>query len=179
MEYHIECRDKDYDLILKEYKEIPLTQGKVALVDIEDYDYLNQFKWYAQKCKNNLFYVVRNIKKDGKQIKLCMHREIMKTPKGMHTDHINGNGLDNRRNNLRICNSSKNQRNSGKHKNNTSGYKGVFWHNRGKKWQASIGLNSKLKHLGLYSTKEEAAIAYNEAAKKYFGGFARLNTFKF
>lgn len=128
MEYHIECPDKDYDLILAEYQEIPLTQGKVTLVDVEDYDYLNTWKWYAwfrNKCfiyrfsnKKNTFrhnggkiYAVRNIKKNGKQVTTYMHRVIMKTSTGLEVDHKNGDGLDNRKDNLRICNNSQNQMN--------------------------------------------------------------------
>lgn len=164
---------------MKEYKEIPLTQGKVALVDAEDYEYSNQFKWYAMK-HGNTYYAVRHIKKeDGKQTLICMHRVIMKTSKGMDTDHINGDGWDNRRDNLRICTRSQNKMNGNIHKDNTSGYKGVFWQKRDKKWMAQIQIDGKLKYLGLFITKEEAALAYNEAAKELFGEFARLNNINY
>lgn len=161
-----------------EYKEIPLTQGKVALVDAEDYAYLSQWKWHAMKQKNGIYYAVRNIVKDGKQTTIRMHREIMKTPKGMDTDHTNGNGLDNRKENLRICAHSQNQKNCKKYNNNSSGYKGVCWHTRDKKWAVGIQMNGEKIYLGLYVTKEKAAIAYNEAAKKLFGEYARLNIIK-
>mgnify|MGYP001606453598 CR=1 FL=1 len=176
MEYRIECEDKDFDLLLKEYKEIPLTQGKVALVDAEDYEYLNQFKWHAHKYKNGGgYYVARGIKKNEK--KVFMHQEVLKPPKGMYPDHINRDGLDNRRWNLRICTTSQNGINKGKQKNNTSGYKGVCWHKRDEKWQARIKVDKKPMYLGYFNTKEEAALAYNEAAKQYFGEFAKLNNF--
>lgn len=170
MEYHIECPNKDYDLILKEYKEIPLTQGKITIVDAEDYEWLNQWKWYAYRHRNT-YYAMRN---DCKSKKM-MHREIMKPPEDKEPDHINNNGLDNRRENLRICSRSQNQANRNKQYNNTSGYKGVSWHKWKRKWQALIGINNKWKHLGYYLTKQQAALAYNNAALEYFGEFARLN----
>lgn len=157
---------------MREYKEIPLTQGKVALINTEDYDYLNQFKWCAM-YNGYAWYAVRNIPKNGKQTTIRMHREILKTPQDMDTDHINMNGLDNRRNNLRICTRSQNYMNRGKYKDNISGYKGVYWYN--KKWVAQIKVNAKQIYLGRFKDKEQAAEAYNKAAKKYHGEFARLN----
>lgn len=174
MQYHIECPNKDYDLILTEYKEIPLTQGKVALVDVEDYEYLNQWKWYAWRRKN-IYYAVRNMKKDEKRTSLYVHQEILKPLKGMQIDHINGDELDNRRDNLRFCDKSQNGMNRGKQKNNKSGYKGVSWDNRDKIWRAQIKINREKVYLGNFLTKEEAALAYNEGAIKYHGEFARLN----
>ena len=154
------------------YKEIPLTQGKIVLVDEEDFKYLNQFKWHAVKdLKTGRFYAVKNIKKNGKWIKIYMHQEIMKTPRGMETDHINRNSLDNRKDNIRICTCSQNQMNRGKQNNNTSGYKGVFWHKRVEKWMAQIRVNRKQIYLGYFNTKKDAALAYTGAAKQYFGEF--------
>ena len=101
MEYHIECPEEDFDLILTEYKEIPLTQGKVAFVDVEDYDYLNQWKWHVLNYKYTC-YTARSFRKNGKRNLLRMHKEIMKPFKDMQIDHINRDGIDNRRNNLRI-----------------------------------------------------------------------------
>lgn len=175
MEYRIELPNKDYDLILTEYKEIPLTQGKVALVDAEDYDWLNQWKWYASKQKNGSFYAMRRIKENGKRFPVLMHRIIIKTPKNMETDHINRNGLDNRKYNLRICTNSQNQMNRGKPKNNKSGYKGVYWNKKDKRWRAEIMVNQHLNFLGNFSMKEDAALAYNKAAIKHYGEFAYQN----
>ena len=104
-----------------------------------------------------------------------MHRVILKTPKGMDTDHRNGDGLDNRRCNLRICTKSQNSINRKMQSNNTSGYRGVYWHKRDKKWLAHIKIDGKKINFGYCSTKEQAAEAYNEAAKKHYGEFARLN----
>lgn len=166
------------ELVMR-YKEIPLTQDKVTLVDIENYDYLNQWKWFADKDrKNSIFYAKRSVLKNGKQTTLKMHREILKPPKDMEIDHKNRDGLDNRKCNLRLCNRSQNQMNKEIQRNNTSSYKGVSWHERGKKWQAYIRKDYKRKHLGLFNIKEEAALAYNEAAIKSFGEFARLNILK-
>lgn len=104
-----------------------------------------------------------------------MHRLIMNAQNGQMIDHINGNVLDNRKENLRLCNKSTNAMNCKVHKHNTSGYKGVAWHKQMKKWRAYIVINDKQKSLGLYKTKEEAAKAYNKAALELFGEFAKVN----
>ena len=108
-----------------------------------------------------------------KGITVPLHRHITNCPKGMHVDHINGNVLDNRLSNLRICTPSQNQANSKLPKNNTSGYKGVSKNGDG--WKAKIRVDYAYYYLGTFLTKEEAARAYNAAAIKYFGEFARLN----
>lgn len=159
------------------YKEIFLNQEQVALVDVEDYEWLNQRKWRSYK-DHNTYYAVRTIRKGEKWTAQKMHREILEIPKNMDTDHINGNGLDNRKENLRACTNSQNQANRGMPINNTSGYKGVCWYKANRKWQAQIKINKKQIYLGRYSTKEQAALIYNEAALKYHGKFARLNNVK-
>ena len=104
-----------------------------------------------------------------------MHRFIMKPKSNEYVDHINGDKLDNRKENLRICTKKENQRNQKVRKDNTSGYKGVALM-AGKYWRAYITSGgSRQKHLGNFKTKEEAARAYDEKAKEYFGEFARLN----
>ncbi len=105
-----------------------------------------------------------------------MHRIIMNPPDGKQVDHINGDGLDNRVENLRIATSSENNYNTGKQSNNTSGYKGVSWHKTRKTWQVLIGVGGRLIRIpGVFNSAEDAARAYDEAAKKYHGVFARLN----
>tara|TARA_R110000868_G_scaffold22844_2_gene93185 strand:- start:1428 stop:1913 length:486 start_codon:yes stop_codon:yes gene_type:complete len=157
-------------------KEIQLTQGKVALIDDEDYEYLNQWKWYVQKW-NVGFYAVRNIrvnKKYGGYV--SMHRLITNNyDKNLITDHINGNTLDNRKLNLRICTYSDNNKNRNIAKNNLSGYKGVSYINQFNKYKAQIGINKKTIYLGLFTDPIDAARAYNEAAIKYHGEFANIN----
>lgn len=157
-------------------KEIQLTLGKVALVDDEDYEFLNQWKWYAHKGYGEHWYAVRKHTVNGKQVMIRMHYEILKTPKGMESDHKDGNGLNNQRYNLRVCTRAENQHNQkGYLETKTSAFKGVSWHKKGNSWRAQIGLSNKRIHLGSFATELEAALAYNEAAKKYFGEFARLN----
>jgi hypothetical protein len=149
-------------------KIIPLTQGKQTIVDDEDFDWLNQWKWYY----NDRGYAVRHMPSNHKML-LYMHRVIMNTPPDMDTDHINGNGLDNRRANLRVCTTSQNLINHPKQIDNTSGYKGVYKNHH--HWQSIIMKDGKSIYLGTFKTKEISARAYDEAAKKYFGEFACLN----
>lgn len=153
-------------------KEIELTQGKVALVDDKDYEYLSQWKWRAMK-KQNTWYAVRTTYNPTRVI--LMHREIMNAPNDKQVDHINRNGCDNRRKNLRLCTNQQNGANRGAQKNNTSGYKGVYWHKTKSKWNAKIKVSGKKIHLGYYQSVKDAAKAYDKAADEFFGEFAYLN----
>lgn len=139
-------------------KEILLTQGKVALVDDEDYPELSKFKWYAHKDYNTLYALRKSSRVNGKQHTIPMHSVILGTPKGMETDHINGNGLDNRRENLREVTTRENAQN--RHTPKTSKYPGVTWHKQRGKWQANIRVAGKLNYLGLYGDEETAGIVY-------------------
>jgi len=150
-------------------KEIPLTQGKVAIVDNEDYKYLNQWKWCAIK-NYNAYYAARHER--GTRRFVLMHRELLKPSNGFCTDHINGNGLDNRRSNLRQATTGQNRMNAIK-KNGLSPYKGVIRCRN--KWQAHTMIAGKWYRLGLYTTDIEAAIAYDYIAAHAWGEFARLN----
>jgi len=161
-------------------KKIPLTQGKFALVDDEDFEWLNQWKWYYSKVGKDGIggYAMRKFRVNGKQKTIRMHRLINNTPDGMDTDHDNGNKLDNRRKNLRDATTSQNQINRKKGRGNySSRFKGVFWHKVTKKWHAQITLNGKRIHLGLFVSELAAAAAYDEAAIKFHGEFASLNVF--
>jgi len=153
-------------------KKIKLAKGKFALVDDEDYDWLNQWKWYANKIGHT--YYVYHAQRIGKKIlKYAIHRIIMRPPFNMQVDHIDHNGLNNQKSNLRICNSAQNQMNQLK-KNK---YKGVYIEKRCNKnlIRACIKINYTLRYLGYFKTEKEAAMAYNEAAKNLFGEFANLN----
>lgn len=141
-----------------------------TMVDDADYDFLNQWKWCLQ-CANG--YVTRSKRIDGKCHSFRMHVEILKPPKGMICDHRFGNKLDNRRENLRICTYSENNRNRSPHKGRTLP-KGVCWHARDRRFMVRIKVNRRDIHLGYFRTESEADAAYKAAAIKYHGEFARL-----
>lgn len=156
--------------------EIPLTQGKFTVVDDEDYEWLMQWKWFAVKA-GKTYYARRASYKNGRLSPIPMHREILGLLYGDGTlgDHRNRNGLDNRRNNLRVASAQLNCYNKGMQKNNTSGFRGVTWDKRSEQWLAQIRVDRKTKGLGYYPIKKDAAIAYDNAAIKYFGTDAILN----
>lgn len=157
-------------------RAIPLTQGQVTIVDAADYKWLNQWKWCALK-RPYTFYAIRTIRKpNGKRILILMHRLILGTPEGMDSDHRNGDGLDNRRTNLRICTHQQNCRNRKLVKNNTSGHKGVRWHVQNKKWEAQIAIDGKQVYLGIYDNIDDAIASRQAKEKEVFGEFARLTT---
>lgn len=151
-------------------KLIPLTQGKFAIVDAADYEWLSQWKWYYDNG-----YAVRKEGPRRNHCKIYMHRQLAGTPRGKITDHTNGDGLDNRRANLRICTQAENLRNRGLQRNNTSGYKGAYWHAQAGRWYSKIKAGGKNISLGMFDTAEEAARAYDAAALELYGEFASLN----
>jgi|JI10StandDraft_1071094.scaffolds.fasta_scaffold364297_3 hypothetical protein len=156
-------------------KQIPLTQGKFALVDDEDFEELSKYKWCAYRHRNT-FYASRSVRINGKNKNIRMHRQVLSlVKKNEYCDHINGDGLNNQKSNLRICGNAENLLNRGKGKNNTSEFKGVTRDNRDGVWYAQIKVNKKHFYLGRFKNKKDAAIAYNEAAKLHHGEFARLN----
>lgn len=151
------------------YREIPLSQGKVAIVDAPDYDWLMQWKWSAYFDPRNPTWYAQRVEK-GKTI--GMHRFIVGAV-APSTDHKDGDGLNNRRSNLRPCSDQDNQRNRRKQKNARYGYKGIAPNH--KRFAAFIGVDGKSIYLGTRDTPEEAARLYDEAAVRYFGEFAHLN----
>lgn len=156
-------------------KEIGLTRGYVALVDDDDFGRLSSHKWCATPTKAG-FYAVRSVRReDGKSRLQGMHRVILDAKKGELVDHVNGNTLDNRKENLRICTYSQNNINRRKERMSTSRFKGVSWDARTKTWKASVTINRKTKWLGRFQTEVEAALAYDAAAKQIHGEFAKVN----
>lgn len=153
-------------------KLIKLTKNMFAKVDDLDYNELNQHKWYASKGWNT-YYAKRDIIINGKKVCLLMHREIMNTPKGQETDHVDHDGLNCQRHNLRNCTRNQNQMNKTAY--GFSKFLGVT-HN-GKYIRAIIRLTGQRTalHLGYFKTEEQAARAYDAAAKIYHGEFANLN----
>ncbi len=159
-------------------KKISLTQGKFAIVDDEDYEWLSQWKWYAVK-KRNSFYVERRSPTDPcthKSSKVSMHRVIMDAIKGKEVDHINHDTLDNRRSNLRLCTASENQQNRRPQSNCSSRFKGVCRDRRRRKWGACIYINGKRIGLGSFDSETDAAEAYDKKAQELFGEFAYTNS---
>lgn len=157
-------------------RAILLTQEKIALVDDEYYEYLNQWKWFASlDRKNGNWYAKRNAGKWPHQMAVRMHRAIMQAPEGMEVDHIDGDGLNNQSENLRLCTHAGNIQNEKLRKNNSSGYKGVCWNKKYSNWSAQIEANCHNYFLGYFTDPVEAAKIYDEAAKKYHGEFANTN----
>jgi hypothetical protein len=155
-------------------KTIPLSRGLFAIVDDCDFNEMSKFKWCAQE-DDHTYYAVRSEKHIGKTKVIRMHRSILNPSDDMVIDHINGNGLDNRRENIRACSIKENCRNYKMPKTNTSGVKGAVFDKRRGKWQVHIKVDRLNKHIGYFDSLEDAAKAYNEAAKKYHGEFAKLN----
>jgi hypothetical protein len=152
-------------------KSISLTQGQFAIVDNDDYEWLSKFKWYADRNRSS-YYARRN--KNGKYIKMCRLIMGLKYGDKRMVDHINGNGLDNRRCNLRICTNAENQHNQ-RPRIGTSEYKGVSLNRKNGYWIARIRVNGVRIYLGCSLDEKQAAILYDKAAIKYFGRFAHLN----
>lgn len=162
----------------RELLRIPLTRGMYAFVDQQFFDVIAEHNWYAIKNANT-HYAVRSIPRDGGPSRpYRMHRHILEIA-GVQfdflIDHRDGNGLNNRLSNLRPATRAQNAWNSRTPVRNTSGFKGVVFHRASGRWAAQIQVNHKPYRLGVFDTREDAAIAYNAAAIQHFGEFARLN----
>lgn len=154
---------------------IPLTNGRRALVDPDDHDRIIEHLWRAQRASGSTehvpWYAMTTI--DRKVV--SMHALVLGIEDGRLIDHASRNGLDNRRVNLREATHSQNAMNRKRQSNNTSGFKGVTWNKQTERWQVMIQVDRKLERIGFFDTPEDAALAYDAAARIRFGEFARLN----
>jgi hypothetical protein len=154
-------------------KTISLTKGMLAIVDDDDYDKLSKFKWMASYYpKRRKYNACRSIGTKPHQQTVLMHRIIMNALKGSDVDHINGDTLDNRKSNLRICTRAQNMANVKARSHNKLGVKGVYKSNN--RFRATIRVNHKRYHLGYFDSLSEASAAYNKAARENYGDFALL-----
>lgn len=159
------------EIILQPTVRIKLTQGKETVISEIDFPRVVIHSWSVSH-QNGVDYACAPIKENGKFKTKTLHRFVMEFP-DKHVDHRNGNGLDNRRSNLRLATKAQNAQNS---RLKTHKFKGVTFNKQNGKFLARIGVNGKNKSLGHFKTAKEAAIAYNKAAAQIFGEFARLNT---
>ena len=159
-------------------KKIPLTRGLFATVDDDDYDALMKQKWRAVASNHTFYALGSTSRKDSpeyRQHALFMHRVVNKTPEGFYTDHINGDGLDNRKCNLRTCSPQENNRNRRAKKGSKSKFKGIVWRPKIKRWEAKAVIDKKYYYLGSFVNEIDAANAYNEFVRNNFGEFCYKN----
>jgi hypothetical protein len=173
----MKCRVKRHTVVQpldQSYRLIPLTQGQNAIVDAEDFEWLSQWNWHAQWDSSRKTFIA--FKSDGPKTRIAMSNTILHCDRTRQVDHQNFYTLDNRKENLRKCTPAENSRHRRKRSDNTSGFKGVHWDKRKKRWRATIITPEGIrKSLGRYKSVVQAAHAYDEGAKKYHGEFAHLN----
>jgi hypothetical protein len=152
---------------------VPLTKGYEAVIDAADVPLVDGVNWHAAVQRDGRVYVKRSLWVNGKHFNVMLHRVIAGTPAEQDTDHKNGNGLDNRRANLRNATTSENMCNQRKKPNTASELKGIHWNDACSKWRAKITIRGQKHSLGLFATQEAAHEAYCQAARSLHGEFAR------
>lgn len=155
--------------------EVPLTQGFVALIDDEDAERVALRKWCAQRGNTGGYYAISPRQWRARVPAVLLHRYILEAPQGVKVDHIDQNPMNCRRENLRLATQSQNGCNRGKQANNTSGFKGVYWHREGKKWYVKIKARGENHYRGMFVDPAEAARVYDSLARELHGEFACLN----
>lgn len=155
-------------------KTIPLSKGFVAEVDDDVFDELMNYKWWVQKTKHRR-YAVTDVSRLSSRTFVYMHRVIARATHDLVVDHVDGDGLNNQRRNLRCCATHDNLANSAKRSDNTSGYKGVYWSKQNKKWMVMHMYKRQRLYLGCFNDPKEAAIAYDRSLEQRCGRFAKTN----
>lgn len=155
---------------------VPLTRGYEAIIDAADVSLVSAWSWQAKTRRRTggTVYAERSLRLDGRKLSVQMHRVIGSTPDGLETDHRDGNGLNNRRSNLRTATQSQNACNRGPMPSNKSGVKGVYWQKSVQKWHAQIQVGGKVHYLGLFRCITAAALAYAKASRELHGEFGRV-----
>lgn len=160
---------------MKNFKYISLNKGNCTIVDNDEYEKFGNLTWFICNGYAKRSFRLKSVERSKSNRQAHLHREILNAPKGMCIDHINGDKLDNRKSNLRLCTNQENIRNSKVMIKNTSGFKGVSWMKSKSKWRARIKVNMREIHLGLFASKLDAVRCYNKGAKRYFSDFAYIN----
>jgi len=147
-------------------------------VDAADFPGISEWSWCTYRSSSGVWYAHANVAlRDGNRQIIAMHSYLINPGSGFEVDHIDGNGLNNRRTNLRISTHQQNCRNGAPHRDGSSRFKGVAWYKRDACWRAYIVVDGRQLHLGYFDCETDAAVAYNAAATRLFGEFARLNAF--
>lgn len=149
-----------------------LTQGLFTILDAKDYPKIRQYKWYARKTPYT-FYASTNVNNSGKRKTIQLHRAITDAPIGMEVDHKDRNGLNNTRANLRVCTKEENQHNASIRKDNTSGFKGIYWMKSSSAWAVSIQAYGKRIYCGIYKSKNEAILVRDKKIRELHKDFAK------